>query len=291
MRKVITIFLAAIFSFSIFSCHIFADKIVAVVDKNPITLSDIDDRKKLILALQNISKNPKNLKDFDEYIYTILVQERIVENQSKMFGSDISDDEIKAAISEDEKSKKLQSGYIQKTLGRDLYSDYTRYIRGQMFWSRIVNDSLSSIKVLPYESDYLITSSNSKDVDLRFYELRSKKYSILKGAKERLGSLKSMKKIVPSSSLKIDEQSTKLSSLNIDIQNIIKNLQIGDTSSIILDGEEYRMFFVDDRKFVGLSKEEMNFVQQVIGNQKAELVIKQISTFMKKRSYISKISS
>jgi hypothetical protein len=271
----------------------FADKIVAVVEKNPITLSDIENRKNLIIALQKINKDfyKQNLKDFDKHIYEMLVQERIVENQAQISEANISSEELQNSIAADEKSKKFQPGYMKKTLGQLLYSDYTRYVNGQILWSRMINETLSSIRVLPQESDYLILSSNSKDMDLRFYELRSKRYSVLKNLKERLGARKEMKKISESSSLKIDDTSARFTSLNIDVQNIIKNLQIGDTSSITLDGDEFRMFFLDDKKFVGLSKEEMMFVNQVIGNQKAEMLVKQISNFMKKRTFISKVAS
>jgi hypothetical protein len=275
------------------STSAFADKIVAVVEKNPITLSDIENRRNLIIALQKINKDPnkQNLKDFDKHIYEMLVQERMVENQAQISEANISAEELQNSIAADEKSKKFQPGYMKKTLGQLLFSDYMRYVNGQILWSRMINDTLASIKVLPQESDYLILSSNSKDMDLRFYELRSKKYSVLKSLKERLGALKEMKKISESSSLKIDDTSARFTSLNIDVQNIIKNLQIGDTSSITLDGDEFRMFFLDDKKFVGLSKEEMMFVNQIVGNQKAEMLVKQINNFMKKRTFISKIAS
>ena len=275
------------------STSAFADKIVAVVEKNPITLSDVENRRNLIIALQKINQDShkQSLKDFNKHIYEMLVQERIVENQAQISEANISSEELQNSIAADEKSKKFQPGYMKKTLGQLLYSDYMRYVNGQILWSRMINETLSSIKVLPQESDYLILSSNSKDMDLRFYELRSKKYSVLKSLKERLGARKEMKKISESSSLKIDDTSARFTSLNIDVQNIIKNLQIGDTSSITMDGDEFRMFFLDDKKFVGLSKEEMMFINQIVGNQKAEMLVKQINNFMKKRTFISKIAS
>jgi hypothetical protein len=275
----------------LFASSIFADKILIIVDKNPITMNDLENRKKLLAALQQINKDIKSpsLKDLHRQTYNMLVQERIVENQVAMMGADLSDEELKSAIEADEKAKKFPSGHMQKSLGRELYGDYMRYVKGQILWNRIVQDTLSTIRVLPTEIDFLVTSSNSKDMDLQFFELKSKKYSALQSIKHKLGKLKEMKKITASSNLHIDESSSKLSSLDFDIQNIIKNLQIGDTSSILRDGDEYKMFFLADKKMTGLTKEEMMFVQQIIGNQKAELMIKQATNFMKKRSFVQKI--
>jgi hypothetical protein len=257
------------------------------VDKNPITVNDLENRKKLFSALRNINKEAKVPLSKD--IYDMLVQDRIVENQAMMIGADLSDEEINAAIAADETSKKFQAGHMKRVLGKELYSDYMRYVKGQILWSRIVQDVASSVRILPSEIDFLVTSSNSKDLDLRFYELRSKKYSVLQNLKKKLGASKEMKKISESSVLQIKEVPTKLSSLDFEVQNIIKNLQIGDTSSILQDAQGYRMFFVADKKITGLTKEEMMFIQQVIGNQKVEMMIKQAGNFMRKRAFVAKI--
>ena len=275
--------------FFLTSYSVYANKIVVVVNNDVITSSQLDVRQKMMAELYKIEKKPEmsraKLKDTST---DMLITERLMFEVSN--GANIPEKNLEEYVANDEKGKKLSKGHMKKNFGSKLYKEYLEYVKYQMIWSQFVrNDVMPSVSIFPSDVDNFVIENGGKDINFRFYEITSEKYSKLKNLKEQLGRVKEMRKIKKSSNWEVNEVATSKSKVTSAKWNILRNLGSGDTSNITFDNGEYSMIFVESREVADISDQEKGYVYNIVGNDKVKDMIKQASRFLHKRAYIKKV--
>ena len=270
------------------TANICADKIAIVVDRNPITVSDLETRVRLIKSLVDIGYNFDLKEDVLKLARASLVNEKMLQNQ---LGSTVSEkiklEDMSSFVEKEEKRYNLRPEAIKKRLGDKLYKDYLHYLRWSVIiQSNSVQEIASNIKIQNKDISEFLLSRNLKDFSLHVCKLESKNYEHLRSAKDKLSNLKEVKKVRSSRRLQIEEKTTKLSLCSKQDANILRNLKEGDVGPITYDGSQYGMWFLASLKPLNITKEELQYLGSVLMNQRLQSEYKQMNRVIKKRAFI-----
>ena len=95
------------------------DNIIALVNDDPITSYEYDNRKKMLMKLNNIQNPDANTnKELSNYSLQTLIDESILVQHAEKVGGKVSPGEILEAINSIEKKNNMPSGHLMK-----LFSD------------------------------------------------------------------------------------------------------------------------------------------------------------------------
>lgn len=167
MNALFFIFLS-IFFFCSSNCHAETiDRIVAIVDEEVITLSELNEKIKPIIA-KNFNKNPtkQELQVLYNQILPQLIDEKIVENEIKKRNLKISDEDVDFAINNILAQNSLTKDQLIEKLKEDGidFDTYRKEIRNQILRSRLVNFAVKAkVVVSEEEIDNFIKKEMGKE--------------------------------------------------------------------------------------------------------------------------------
>jgi len=271
-------------------------KIVAIVNNEPITWYEFQARKKMIVALNNV-KNSDNDSSIDRQIsqtaLNSLIDDELMRQHAIKVGAKISDSELNDAILSIEERNEMPKGHLInffKSKGVDINS-FKSQIKSELIKSNILSYMSKSVTISPKEIDYLILSNNVKNVKLSLKVFTSKdksektinKMQTLQKNLKRSNSIKdSMYKDF--ADLAVIEGN--LSSLDNQLQTIIKDLDKGSVSSIFESSEGFKLVLVCSKIVDHMSDEENSYVINFLTNKKMSQQAKKFFSDMRKRAYI-----
>lgn len=118
--------------------------IAAVVNDDVITTTDVAERRDLIMATNNIPPTMENQHRVTPKVMDALIEEALQMQEAKRLSIIVNDEEIDAAVSQFERSRKMPPGTLRETFpkrGLSLRSMEDQF-RAQLAWNKVVQKKL-----------------------------------------------------------------------------------------------------------------------------------------------------
>lgn len=240
------------------------DKIVAIIDDEVITLSEVKRVQQTINARQNISPFIYTKNSFsDDEIVNVLVQRKMIRDRLSEMGYVITDDQVESQIKSTERRLGLTRNNLleflrSKKMSFDEYFELTREsIEHNLFTTRIITP-LISITEQEIKNAFYKQNANNKSLTLK-YSLVD--FSIDK-AKVNADMVKEMKDTfskfqntgeLPQAYASVETTSlgeVEEEGLDKKLYTLLKKTDEGSFSDPILMGSRYHVFFVKRKDLV-----------------------------------------
>lgn len=274
MKNFFVIIIVALFGFSNVLAN---DKdIVAMVNGQPITQYQLNNRTKLIINTQNITFESAAKRDeFDKQIINQLVEEELIKKAGRDFGIEIKDEMVKASIASLEKQNNLPKNYMLPILREHGLSveSYKDKITSDLIRGRIFSILASDIVVTDNEArNVLLNSKGAKpkihvwvfslnaDASMALTKMENLRRSLMKSD---LTNLSAQNKEV-ADAVELTDYS-KLTSHN---KSILQDINQGSVSQVYKENDQYKLMVVLEKDFADVKK--VAVIKDNLKMQKAE---------------------
>ena len=138
MRKLFVITLS-LFAFAAIA-ETSSDNVVAVVNDQIISSTDLNDRVNLVMGMTNIANTPENRSKIIPQIIHQLVDEKLQMQDAEQNSITISEDKVKGGVVQVEQQNHKQTGSLEKFLEEKHLSknSFLAQLRAQLAWAEIV---------------------------------------------------------------------------------------------------------------------------------------------------------
>ncbi len=175
--KAISKLLIIIITTVLFNNYCFADsKILAVVEDDIITSSEVDQRIEILTALGNVDPEKHSMTQVKLQILTTLVDEKIFTQEAKAMGIDVTKKEIEQAIARLEQNRGLPKGAMIQQLslkGIKAESVFLQ-IKNALIWEKILVEYIApKLEVTEAEVIEFIESNNADKIKIDAYIVSS----------------------------------------------------------------------------------------------------------------------
>lgn len=242
--------------------------IVALVNDAPITLYEFEARKKFIAVMQNV-QNPNDTsidKQLNKIALESLIDEKVLEANAENIGAQVSDEDIDAAITDiEERNKMPKGGFIEFLKSKNVNIDSARsQLKAQIIQMNVFSRISRTIKISPKDIDSVILSNEAVDVQVLAKIFTSKDKND-KTLRKMYTLQKSIKKCDVKPSLydkfaNVVELDKGLKTIDKQLQTVIKDLEIGQTSSVFETEEGFKLVLLCDRVIKGVTEEENKYI-------------------------------
>lgn len=250
--------------------------VVAMVNGQPITRYQLNNRTKLIINTQNMTFDNSAKRDaFDKQIINQLVEEELIKKASQGFGIEVKDEMVNAAIASLEKQNNLPKGYMIPILREHGLSveSYKDKITSDIIRGRIFSILASDVTVTENEAkNVLLNSKGAKPkIHVGVFSLTNDSSMALTKMENLRRSL--MKSDLTKLSLQdkgdVDLQEftdySKLTSYN---KLMLQDTNKGSVSTIYKENDQYKLMVVLEKDFSDTKK--VTIIKDNLKMQKAE---------------------
>lgn len=293
MRKIIALFIVLALTFC--NVCVFADKIVAVVDKSPITASEVQNLHKLLVYFGNGEEfKGKSEKAISKLILEAAIADKVIENYANSSKISVSEAEIDGMIKSLAEEKKLDLPALNKHIAHKLgvpIKEFRHKIEVEILRSKIVRGIVGrNIEVSEKEVENLVLSTNFRDASLDIQIFTSKdnsdkSYMKMQKLRNSIRNCNQAKRLNYRKFATLSEMSSKLSMLSPTIQNIAKEIPIGTASDVIEDGS-LRIIMVCSRKIDDITIQDSNNLTNFLGSKKLQIEAQKFLQDLRKKAYI-----
>lgn len=266
--------------------------IVALVNDDPITLHEFLARKQMIMALNDIV-HPDSQKDkqLNEIAIKSLIDELLIYQYSK--GKRSTESEIAEAIATIEERNKMQKGQLiqyLKSKSVDVNS-FKSQIGSEIIKMNIISSLSKGVAVSSKEVNQIILGSNAKDAEIsaQIFVSKDKNDKTLQqmyNLQKRLKACPEVKNSLYKDFATLEVINQNLSTLDTALQTIIKDLDIGQKSSVFETQEGFKLILICDKKVINVTADENNYVINLLTNKKMSQKAQKFFDDMRKRAYI-----
>lgn len=270
-----------------------ADKIVAIVDDSPITSSEVQNLKKLLIYFDAIDKS-KDEKFISKMVLDTAISDKVIANYAEKAKMNASDQEIDAIIEGMAKSKNITKKELIRHLTKTLNipEKYFRFkLSIESLRGKIVREVLSrDIDITMQDVESLALSTNFRDatLDLQIITAKDNGQKFFKKMENLRGKIKNCRQAKRASYKRfadMTEMTTRLSKLSPDMQALVRELPIGAPSNVIEDGK-LRIVMVCDRIIDDISHQENFNLSNLIGNKKLQVAAQKFLQDLRKKAYV-----
>jgi peptidyl-prolyl cis-trans isomerase SurA len=278
------------------SCITYATdaQIVAIVNKDLITKSQLEKRVTLLVAMGIVQLDQENRHEIYNKVLKSLIDENIFAQNAKELSISVNPKIIDDEVKEIEKQNSMPHGSL---------SEYLRE-RGSSiedFKERIKNDILvryiaSSVfghdtKITKRDIEHAIEYSTQKDamLSLRRFEIDAKIANgdvKLSELRSRLKGCNVDIKLSNKDLIQMSHAYESVSAMRPHIRHAVKNLKDNQVSAIISDGEKLVIYQMCKRSTLNLSDDENAHITQYITNKKITQQFQRYSESLRKSAYI-----
>ncbi|MCF8462535.1 MAG: SurA N-terminal domain-containing protein [Rickettsiaceae bacterium] len=297
---------------TILSTQLYADKIVAVVNKEAITLSQVKVRQKLLLALQG--QKEEKLLNLERMALDNLVQESLFNQEAVKYKISVGEKEINEKIRAIEKSSNFSQGafffmLVQKNIKFDYFkefikSDLTRNILLHNIISRKLNNKKSHSENFVELENFIkgLTSTNntqsSANSKLQDVKLQIVVFSIPADQKSNFVQLKSLKTKLDANpkydftkdllikGIKWEKVEKNLNDFDVVLKTIVNDLKVGKTSNIIQHNDELKIILLLESNINQLIEQYQEFAASVLYSRKSSVQAQKYLDQIKRKAYI-----
>lgn len=266
--------------------------IVALVNDNPITLNEFQARKHMIIALNNIQTlNSLQEMQLNKAAIKSLIDERLIKEYSNE--KTVAPEEIDSAIENIEERNKMPKGHLLQFLKsqRVAINSFRAQIESELLKMNILSQLSRSVAVSPKEIDAILLSTNSKDakISAQIYTSKDKDEKTLKKMYNLQKSLKncdSVKEAIYTSFATREVIEQNLSTIDPTLRTIIKDVDINQASSVFERQGNFQLVLVCEKKLVGITADENNYVTNFLTNKKMSQKAQKFFEDLHKKAYI-----
>lgn len=280
--------------YSISSSFAAKQDIVALVNDRPITIYDLNSRKKMIVTLNHIDdSNPAVRKKLDKQVLNLLIEEELLNQHAEKVGGNISEAEINNAIHSIEERNNMPKGHLFqyfKETGVSLKS-FKDQIRAELIKYNIMSSLSGTVAVSPQELDSAIINASEKNFQIQGY--------IYSSLEDNDRSLKKMEKLrkeaAKCSNLKENLYSEFATSENIEdmlkkgladkTRSVVLDTKEGSSSSIFRDEGKIKFVTICSKKAVVMD-EDLSKVKIFLSNKKMSKKAEKFFKDLKTKAYI-----
>lgn len=290
MKKYITLLLVFI------SLESFAslEKIVAIVNDDPITLKELDDRKKMIAFLSHVdTSDSKENSKLAKVAIDTLIDEALLEQEQKNLHINVSDAEIDKNISNIEESNNMTAGQLQNALEENgvSYSSFRKKVKIDTLKYKMVSEFFApDVTISTSQFESVILNQKVKDADVSLKIITSKDndkvcYNKMYQLTKKINGCNILSSKYASFAY-VEEVKTKFSKLDNATKNLVRDLKANSHSSVIKMGENFKIIILCDKKIDNLTPEENNYLSNFIINKKVSLELKKYLNRLRNKAYI-----
>ena len=270
-------------------------KIVAIVNDDPITQTELDERTKLIAFCSNVSPEDYNQRvKIRKIAIENLIDEELLSQQEKALGIKVDDDAIDNGISNIEENNKMPKGQLALMLREQNISasSFRTKVKNDILKFRLASEVFApDVNINNNDLETIALNQKVKDVDLKLKvfstnDLSVKSYNNMQGISRKLKSCKRLKGIRYKFIATLDVIDSKLSKLDAQTKNIVRNLIVNSNSGVVKIGDEFKIIMVCNRAIDNLSEKESNYFTNVLTNKKLGLKLKKYQEDLRKKAYI-----
>lgn len=291
MKKYIILF------FFLISAQSFASvqRIVAIVNDDPITLSELNDRAKLIAFFSNVSPDDHSQKNtIRKLALENLIDEQLLFQQEKALGMHIDNQSIDNGIANIEENNKMPKGQLALILqeGNINYTSFRNKVKCDILKSRIFSEVFAhGISVNNNDLESVILNNKMQDANLTLKIFTAngssqKVYDKMISFSKKLKNGKLPKVSVYKDIASLDEIKTKFSELDSQTKSIVRSLKVGSHSGVVKIGDHFKIIMVCDRKIDKVNEQENNYIINLLTNKKLSLKLKKYQEDLRKKAYI-----
>lgn len=274
MKNFFVIIIVALFGFSNVLAN---DKdIVAMVNGQPITQYQLNNRTKLIINTQNITFESAAKRDeFDKQIINQLVEEELIKKAGRDFGIEIKDEMVKASIASLEKQNNLPKNYMLPILREHGLSveSYKDKITSDLIRGRIFSILASDIVVTDNEARNVLLNSKGAKPKIHVWV-----FSLNADASMALTKMENLRRSLMKSDLtNLSAQNkevadvvelTDYSKLTSHNKSILQDINQGSVSQVYKEKDQYKLMVVLEKDFADVKK--VAVIKDNLKMQKAE---------------------
>lgn len=267
--------------------------IAAVVNEDIITEQEVHDRKKIVAALggyHNLgSAESAQLKAMTLHA---LIDEKLIEQQAIKLDVSTTPEEVKNAVKIIEKSNNLPEDYFIHMIRKhnQNYASFVKKVETDVLKEKISNQILArGVNITNNEIKDAVATSHTKDITVNFLEYYTednsdKSYADLTKLRKFIKDCHKDAKIPSHVSFK--RSISKLSELDSDVSKLLADLPNSNFSAIIERNGKLYTFQVCEKKVVGMSEKESDFLANFLGRKKVSQKFLHFMDSIKKQAFI-----
>lgn len=279
----------------LFSTTIFAisSDIVALVNDHPITKFDFEDRKNMVVTLNEIdlSDSFTELK-LNSEILNILIEEELLNQHAETIGASVSKEELDEAVASIEARNKMPKGgmyELMKEKGVNINS-FKKQIKGELIKQNILSGISGAVFVSQNELDMALANSDERDFDVESWVFTSRNNS-----DKSLEEMKKFKKQFTSCdkvNVKLFDKfadgekfDRKLSELPSRTKSVITDTNVGNSSQVYIEDNKFKFVFVCKKDRI-ISNDDLSKVTHFLSNKKMSQKAMKFFKDLKAKAYI-----
>lgn len=269
------------------------DHIIALVNDDPITSYEFENRKRMLMKLNNI-QNPdtSTSKELNNYALQTLIDESILVQHAEKVGGKVTPEEILEAIHSIEKKNNMPAGHLMKLFSdKTIEESFKSQIRAELIKMNILSHLSKSVTISPKEIDVAILTSNSKDIKIsaKIFTSKSKDkdtFSKMNNLQKQLKNCEIAKKVNYEKFANYVEVDENLSALEPQTQTVIKDLNQNQASRVFETHDGFKVAIVCGKEFQGISAEENTHITNFLTNKKVSQKAQKFFDNLRKKAYI-----
>lgn len=270
------------------------DKIVAIVNKKPITSSELDQRKKIMKFFGNVSTvSAEQDKAFTTSVLNSMIDGEVLTQHAEKNGIKVSDQEIQNFVRHIETNNKMSEGQFERSV-MNLHvtrEAFKETIRIEVLRSKIIHDVVGQqVNVTRGEVDSLILDTNSRDAKLSLKVFTSKRnndkaYSSMSKLSSRIKSCSKISHLRYQSFATVSDLDTTLSALSPNLQGMIKDMHI-DQATGVIKGDKLQVYVLCAKKIEGFSDTDATQVHQLVSSKQLNIKARKFLQNLRKKAYV-----
>lgn len=279
----------------LFSSTIFAisSDIVVLVNDHPITKFDFEDRKNMVVTLNEVdlSDSLTELK-LNSEILNILIEEELLNQHAEKIGANISKEELEEAIASIEERNKMPKGGMYKTLkekGVNI-SSFKKQIKGELIKQNILRGLSGAVFVSQNELDMALANSDERDFNVESWMFTSRNDS----DKSLEEMIKFKKQFTSCDKVNIklfdkfadgEKFDRKLSELPSRTKSVVTDTNVGNSSQVYIEDNKFKFVFVCKKDRI-ISNDDLSKVTHFLSNKKMSQKAMKFFKELKAKAYI-----
>ncbi|KAJ6645072.1 DNA translocase FtsK, partial [Pseudolycoriella hygida] len=250
----------------------------------------------MIIALSDagvVVGEEKN-KQLNKIVIKSLIEEALLYQTTK---NKISEEELNEAIQTIEERNKMPKGYLIQFLKSKSVNlnSFKAQIGAEIIKTNILSGFSRTVTITPKEINALIMATNEKDAEIsaQIFTSKNKDAKILQkmyNLQKRLKNCQTVKPSLYSDFSTIEVINQKLSALNPTMQTIIKDLNIGEKSSVFETKDGFKVILMCDKKVINVTNDENTYILNFLTNKKISQKAQKFLEDLRKKSYIKHAS-
>ncbi len=281
------------------------DRIVAIVNNDIITLSELNKATKpykenLATASKSDEEKEKIGAKIDNQMLAQLIDRSLTAQQATKYNISVSQKDIDGAVNNFKKSKNLNQEQLEEALAADglTYKDYRVSMKGEILQSRLISRAV--------RSQVIITNNDIKEyydahgeafTGVKKYQLRNIVMDAeeeIQAVEKKLGeniSFDQLAKQYSQASNASDGGDLGVFDINNfseEIKNSLQTLEKGDHTPILMAGQGYQILYVEDVVMEGNKtiEEARDQIENVLYKEKAEKKFAEWIASLKENAHI-----